>query len=412
MASTLLLAAACHDPEVSRSYHLAASGTQLLVSGPSVGFQLTDADLATDVDVIAVHQEFYGVPWNEFAANAAPPPEWASKMSALAASARAAGKDVFLSVSPLNGGRNSLATRTVIVDGGIVEEDGWAARCYDFRTAPDAATWRNAYLRYVEAMLDTFHPTYLNVAIELNLFLEACPSAWEGMVDLVNAAYDTAKAHSPGTPVFPSIQIDHLYGLAPGSCPAGVDAGVCFDQGYARLARLKRDRFAISSYPYLGVASSPGQIPADWFTRGPARGGERAVIAEVGWLSDTLVAQTSTGSCLTAITSDGSAESAYLHLVLTAAQGARMDLVTWISDRDLLIAPLMGDCGCHQTPDWCAVRALFRGPPPSGSADTQLQGELLLKAFGTMGLRTYDGTPKPAVYQRWQAARSLPLAAQ
>jgi hypothetical protein len=26
-----------------------------------------------------------------------------------------------------------------------------------------------------------------------------------------------------------------------------------------------------------------------------------------------------------------------------------------------------------------------------------------------MGLRTYDGTPKPAVYRRWEESRSVPL---
>jgi hypothetical protein len=86
-----------------------------------------------------------------------------------------------------------------------------------------------------------------------------------------------------------------------------------------------------------------------------------------------------------------------------------MDLVTWIADRDLLIEPLMTDCGCHQSAEWCAVRDLFRGPPPTGTEDTQLQGELRMKAFGAMGLRSYDGVPKPAVYRRWEESRSVPL---
>jgi hypothetical protein len=410
-AALVAFAAACGDPENTRTFRLAASGTQLLVSGPSVGFRLTEANLAMDVDLVAVHQEFYGVPWSQFAAGTTPPPEWSAQMLSLAASARDAGQEVFLSVTPLNGGRTSLAARTVIVNGSIVSEDGWAAPCYDFATAADAATWRNAYIRYVEAMVDTFHPRYLNIAIELNLFLEQCPTAWEGMVDVVNAAYDAAKSRSPGTVVFPSIQIDHLYGVAPGSCPSGVDAGVCYDQAYARLGGVKRDRFAISSYPYLAGFAAPDQVPADWFSRGPARGGERPVIAETGWLSDSVVAQTSAGSCLNAVTSDESAEAAYLDLVLSAAERGRMDLVTWISDRDLLIAPMMADCGCHLAQEWCAVRDIFRGPPPTGNFDTQLQGELLLKAFGTMGLRAYDGTPKSAVYRRWQEAHTRPLAA-
>ena len=85
--------------------------------------------------------------------------------------------------------------------------------------------------------------------------------------------------------------------------------------------------------------------------------------------------------------------------------------MTWISDRDLLIEPLMTDCGCHQSAAWCSVRELFRGPPPTGSVDTQLEGELRMKVFGAMGLRTYEGAPKPGVYDRWEKARKVPVAA-
>jgi hypothetical protein len=400
---------ACGDDGPTRPYALAASGTQLLITAPEVGFQLTEANLASDVDLIAVHQEYYGVPWTEFGAGTDPPPEWATKMSALAASARNAGKQVFLSVSPLNGRRDSLAARTRISGGSIVAEDGWAARCYDFATAADATTWRTAYLRYVTWMVDLFQPRFLNVGIELNLYLVNCSAVWDGMVDVVNAAYDAAKARQGSTVVFPSIQIDALYGLAPGSCPAGVDAGTCYDQGYAQLSRVKRDRFAVSTYPYLGAVPALDSLPADWFTRAADRGGERAVIAEVGWLSDSLVAQASTGQCFTALTTDASLEAAYLDRVLDAAGSARMDLVTWISDRDLIVAPLMGECGCQESAEWCTVRDIFRGPPPTGSTDTQLAGELLFKAFGTMGLRTYDGTPKPDVMRRWQQAQALPI---
>jgi hypothetical protein len=397
------------DPGAIRSFRLAASGSQLVVTGPSTGLLLTQADLATDVDVVAIHQEFYGVPWEAFAAGGQPPPGWAGTMSGLASAARSAGKQVFLSVSPLDGNRSSLAPRVRVIGGTEVVESDWAPRCWDFRTAADGPTWRDAYVRYVEWMVDLFQPEFLNVGIELNLWDVACPSAWEGMVDVVNAAYDAARSRRPGVPVFPSIQIDALYGLAPGSCPPGTDAGVCYETGYAHLARVKRDRFAVSSYPYLGSVPSLDALPADWFTRAARRGGERALIAEAGWLSTPLVAQASTGQCFTALTSDEKLAAAYLDRLLSDAQAAGMDLVTWIADRDLLIAPLMTDCGCHQSAEWCAVRDLFRGPPPAGSEDTQLQGELRMKAFGAMGLRTYEGVKKPAVFRRWEESRSVPL---
>jgi len=396
-------------PGETRSYRLASSGSQLVVTGAETGLLLTDADLASDVDVVAIHQEYYGVPWDAFAAGDPPPSVWAGRMSRLASSARTAGKQVFLSVSPMDGNRSSLAPR-VRVNGGVeVMESGWAPRCWDARTAADGATWRDAYVRYVEWMVDLFQPEFLNVGIELNLWDIACPSAWDGMVDVVNAAYDAAKARRPATPVFPSIQIDALYGLAPGSCPQGTDAGTCYENGYAHLAGVKRDRFAISSYPYLGAVPSLAALPADWFTRAPQRGGERSLIAEAGWLSTPIVAQASGGACFTALTSDETFAAAYLDRLLDDAQAEGMDLVTWISDRDLLIEPLMTDCGCHQSAEWCTVRDLFRGPPPTGTVDTQLEGELRMKVFGAMGLRTYDGTKKQPVYDRWDQARKIPI---
>ncbi len=418
LVASLLWAACGSDdsgntpPGETRSYRLASSGSQLVVTGAEIGLLLTDADLATDVDVVAVHQEYYGVPWDAFAAGDPPPSVWAGKMSGLASSARAAGKQVFLSVSPTDGNRSSLAPRVRIENGVEVMESGWAPHCWDARTAADGATWRDAYVRYVQWMVDLFQPEFLNVGIELNLWDIACPSAWDGMVDVVNAAYDAAKARRPATPVFPSIQIDALYGLAPGSCPQGTDAGTCYETGYAHLARVKRDRFAMSSYPSLGAVPSLAALPADWFTRAPQRGGERSRIAEAGWLSTALVAQASSGACFTALTSDETFAATYLDRLLDDAQGAGMDLVTWISDRDLLIEPLMTDCGCHQSAEWCAVRDLFRGPPPTGTTDTQLEGELRMKVFGAMGLRTYDGTKKPALYERWDQARKLPIDAR
>jgi hypothetical protein len=394
----------------TRSYLLAASGTQLVVTGQPTGLLLTPANLATDADVFAIHQEFYGVPWDAFAAGDSPPPGWAAEMSSLAGTARSAGKQVFLSVSPLDGDRSSLAPRVRVVNGTEVVESGWAPHCWDARTAPDGQTWTDAYVRYVQWMVDTFQPEFLNVGIELNLWDVQCPAAWDGVVDVVNAAYDAAKSRRPATPVFPSIQIDALYGLAPGSCPAGVDAGACYETAYSHLARVKRDRFAVSSYPYLGAVPSLDALPADWFTRAARRGGERVLIAEAGWLSMPMVVQASNGACFTALTSDETLEAAYLGRLLSDAQGAGMDLVTWIADRDLLIAPLMTDCGCHQAAEWCAVRDLFRGPPPTGSVDTQLAGELRMKAFGAMGLRTYDGSPKTTPYARWEEVRRLPVA--
>ncbi len=402
------------DAGPPRSFQLASGGVQLLVSGPAIGFQITPADLATDVDVVEVHQEYYGVPWDAFATKTAPPPQWIAQMVQIAEATKAMNRPVFLSISMLNGERDSLASKTVIQNETVQSTDHWATRCYDFAAAADAVSMKAAYLAYVDYMVQTFNPTYLNVAIEVNLFFENCPTATAGLIDVANAAYDEAKLKNSSIIAFPSIQIDHLYGYAT-SC-AGGDAGTadretCFEANYAVISPLKRDRFAMSSYPGPGFFKTAGDIPADWFTRGASKNNETPLISETGWNSTSLIAELPNGTCDTVFTDTEADEEAYLDFVLRSAESQKIDVVNWWSDRDLVVSPFMTDCPCTFDPTWCAVLDIFRGPdagPDGGIA--AFYGEVLAKAFGNMGLRQYDGTEKPTVYGRWQAALGRPLA--
>jgi len=390
-----------------RSFRLASAGTQLLIDGPSIGLQLTEANLAQDVDLVAVHQEFYGVPWQAFLDQSEPPAEWSAKMRALAEHAHGISDQLFLSISMLNGARESLAERTQIENGQPKGEDNWSARCYDFASATDGAEMRAAYLRYVAYMVELFRPTYLNYAIELNLFLEKCPTAAAGVIEVANAAYAAAKAKQPELIAFPSIQIDHLYGYADDSCPSGMDKDACYERNYQQIADLKRDRFAMSSYPYL-QGRKLADVGPDWFERAAARGGERALIAETGWLSTDLIAQNGL-DCNTVIQASEHDAATYLQRVVSDARRIPLELVTWWSNRDVLPAGLMTNCPCDYDPTWCQVVDVFRsaaGGPLVPGAD--YLGEILLKAFGTMGIRDYDGKLKPELGKIWNDARAQP----
>jgi hypothetical protein len=399
-----------YDTGIPRRFRLATTGAQLVVKGSALGLQLTPANAADDSDVMSVHQEFYGVPWDAFEAETPPPPEWVAVMDRLASSSRAAKKPVFLSVSLLNGQRQYLAAKTKIENGDVKTTDNWSASCYDFRAAPDSASKEAAYLRYVTYMVNKFAPAYLNVAIEVNLFFEKCPAATAGLIEVVNRVYDAVKKQAPNTLVFPSFQIDHLYGYSKDSCADASRRAACFDAAYAVIAPLRRDRFAMSSYPYMDEIGKVGNVPADWFTRGASRASETALIAETGWLSTDLVVRAKDGTCPKIFAFDEKESAAYLARVLGDADSAGLDLVTWWSDRDLVVGELMTNCPCKFDATWCAVLDIFRGPAsPGNPTDTQLLGELLLKAFGTMGLRNYDGTPKPGHLALWNAALARPL---
>jgi hypothetical protein len=372
------------------------------VDGQRLGLQLTEADLADDADVLAVHQEFYGIPWSAFEAGTPPPAEWSALMDEFAAFAKLHARPVFLSISMLNGTRERLAATTRIENGQVKTDDMTSAACYDFASAKDQASKSQAYQGYVDAMLERFQPRYLNLAIEVNLFFEKCPAATPGLIALINQLYEHIKQARPSLIVFPSFQVDHLYGYSKDSCPDQSQRDACFDQLYAQIKAIKRDRFAMSSYPFLNEIGSVAAVPADWFERGAKRANERPIIAETGWPSTQLVARQG-NTCLRVFSFGEDDTAAYVKRVLSDATRLQMELVTYWSDRDLVRSELMSDCPCKFDATWCSVLDIFRG---QGSAEAQFYGEVLLKAFGSMGLRHYDGTAKAAALGSWSAFRS------
>jgi len=383
---------------------LATAGVQLLVQGPRLGLQLTEADVTQDAAVIAMHQEFYGIPWQAFEKGSAPPKEWSSLLDEQAAGARAAGRPVFLSISMLNGARERLAATTRIESGQVKTDDASSAPCYDFASAPDAATKKSAYLRYVDDMVARFEPRFLTIAIEVNLFFEKCPAATPGLSAFLAEVYTHVKQQRPTLAVFPSFQIDHLYGYSDDSCPDATQRDACFERAYAQIKDIPRDRFAMSSYPFLSGIGKVDMLPADWFERGARRQNERPVIAETGWLSTPLVARRGS-QCISVFSFTESDSAAYLGKVLADAERLDMDLVTWWSDRDLVPSELMTDCPCSYDATFCSVLDIFRGPEQPSAPDVPYISEVLLKAFGSMGLRTYDGTPKAALLPLWTAVK-------
>jgi hypothetical protein len=396
---------AAADAGPTRAYALASSGASLVLE-PQPAIVLGPADLAGDVDAVLIHQEFYGLPWAEFASGAEPPPEWVAIMDDLADGAAAVGP-VFLSLQLVSGaGRHYLADRTVVNSGTLSTEAGWSAPCYDFDAAADGAQRRAAYLAYVDWMVRRFQPRWVNVAIEMNMFMDCGDAAWNALVDVERAAYDAVKAVDPSILAFPSIQLEFLYGWAGCGQP---DRDTCYDAAYARLAQVARDRFAVTSFPYLVAALRDDPALDDgWFTRAGDRGGERTVIAETGWLAEPMVVLRDT-SCIEAIPVAAGAPLAHLERALAPAETGAIDLVTWVSDRDLLPTAMLSDCPCAFDADWCAFLDAYR-QSAGVDIDAQAGAEYALKQFGAMGLRDHDGNARADLYARWQQARALPWA--
>jgi len=381
------------DGGPTRTVWLSATGVQAFtVDAPSI-FQQTPADLATDVDAVTVFGEFYGVPWAGFASDAGPTGPWVSTMQGLAATIRTLQRPIFLSLTI---GRDGLTNDVVLEDGGYTTRSGWAP-CYDF-SADGGSVTKEAYLSYVRWMMAAFQPRWVNVAVEINLYGLNCPAQWPGVADAVGAAYAAAKGSDPSVVAFESFALDGLYGLS--DCASTPDA--CFNANYAQIPSLPRDRFGVSAYP----RDDPALLPADYFVRGAHRnpqGPERVVIAETGYNSASIVVGdgVNPGSCVELLTSTEARAAAYLSRVFSDAQAQGFELVDWWSDRNLLPEPLMSGCPCSYSADWCAIESVFQS---LGG----LQGDLLFKAFGAMGLRSYDGAPKSQLLATWQTFQSLP----
>jgi hypothetical protein len=396
----------------SRNFFLSSTAVQA-VPYQSSFYQdnFSQNTLATDVDVLTIFGEFYGIPWTEFASGPTPNANnpWTIKLLSLAQQAHVTNKPISLQLLLTRKKLTQIASNN---NGSLVVQD-WPSSndCYDFSQFSQSGTDANAkyiaYLNYTKWMVNTFQPKYLNIGVELNLYYHDCnpsfPRRWDSLVSFENTIYDQIKSTYPNMIVFPSIQLESLYN----NSLTGID-----DNAYAALSSLKRDRFAISTYPMLvgksgGGFISPADLPADYLTRAAEKGGEKELIAETGWNSQNLNFGTPT-SCNTLIPSDETKQATYLQYVLDTAQAKNITLVTWWSNRDLMPATVMTACyplatspnypECNGDP-WCVADNLFK----QSNADPNT-GEYLFKLFGAMGIKDYNGTAKVSTASIWQQA--------
>lgn len=371
--------------------------------------------VSADSDVVTVFPEFLGVPFDIFSSTTPPPAThpWTIQIQSLAASAKSLGKPILLQTVLT---RDRMVPRTVIVNGALTVDSKWAPGCYDFSNANNSSTG-DAYVRYVNWLAKLFNPKYYVFMIEINLYYESCGGAspsWTNLVGIHQRAYSAVKSANPNIIAFPSFTLETIYG----------HTLTGFDQShYLALAPLTRDRFGVATYPYGlrradGNFISPYDLPVDYLSRVRNRNPSepKMVVTETGWNSDNL-AIGAPGSCFPQfLHSDSSYQAAYMQFLIFHAYFDVFEAITWWSDRDLITTASMTTCyPAAAAPSfvecsgdiWClavnGARQDANGWPPAFS-------EVVFKAFGTMGLRQYDGTAKPSAITLWQRFVSLPVA--
>jgi hypothetical protein len=395
MATTAIQA----DPSRNPSYQSTFSATTLTA-------------VASETDYISVFPEYLGIPYDEFATKTSPSSThpWTVKMKALATQMKAGGKPIFLQLVLT---RSTRTKNALNVNGSWALEPGSDPLCFDFSSPANAAIG-TAYVNYVRWMRQQFSANYIVVAIEANLYYVHCGGdtpSWQALVQIERNAYDAVKFLNSSVVAFPSFKLEEMYRQ---------DIYGFDDVQYQAMAPLKRDRFGIASYPFGlrrpdGTFINPYELPLDYFlriqTKYPTE--KKVVITETGWNSSGIAVGYE-GNCYPDyIYSQEGFTRDYLLLILYSGYAGGFDMITWWSDRDLIQSALSNVCTTRATapyyPEcmdlWCVdINRLQDAQTLWNPAFS----ELVYKAFGTMGLRSYDGTPKTPVVDLWQRFYALP----
>jgi len=387
------------DTGPTRSFFLASAPFRFEVTDASISSVFDFTGFAGQMDIVSIHTDnFFGLPWDEFAADISPPGAWLDVMERIRADAEASGLDVYLSVTPLSGLRATLAAKALDVGGELVVDDGWITGCYNFDTGPEHEAIRTAYLRYVRWMVDFFEPVYLTHGIEVNMYDISCPNDYQSLIGLLNDVYDQEKGVDPNLPIFPTFTAaDMWYESETRDCWPHDRS--CLVENLAKVADLRRDRLGVSSYP-IWEFQEMGSWPDDYFTAFAEETGERVVFGETGWNNhDVTVPWPELGDpCQTVATSSDALQIQYMEYLFEKAEQMDSDLVVWWSYRDYLFEQMLTSCPCDAPGLWCVLYEAI--------ADVGLLAPWMM--WGSMGVVDYDGNEK-AVKGTWDSwlAREL-----
>jgi hypothetical protein len=225
---------------------------------------------------------------------------------------------------------------------------------------------RQAFKNFALRLVREFQPRYLGLASEINTYADAEPEDFAHYLSLYHEAYAAVKAEAPETQIFVTFQWEDLNSLGPFSDdePGRVKWEI------VESFEPELDLWAISTYPYFAFDDAT-QIPADYYTSLLSRTSKPLAVAEGGYLSQD------------AGPFHGSPQGQVGYLeALNAQIGER--LAFWI----------------YLVIDDFDIEAYARHLTEHGSpADVET-----VELFGSLGLRSKDGEPKPAM-EVWDRLR-------
>ena len=232
-------------------------------------------------------------------------------------------------------------------------------------------TVRAAFTNFTLWIVRTFHPRYLGLASEINTYMDAHPEDAANYLSLYHETYALVKAEAPETEVFVTFQwedLNNLFGQPE------EDHGQAYDINWEQVEVFEPDLdlWVISSYPFVAFKSG-SQIPDGYYTPLLTRTSKPLAVAEGGYTSQPV------GPF------PGAPEDqvAYLNAIHDQI-GARLDFWVYLLLNDFNL-------------DSYAEMMQSQG---QGDQDISTLG-----MFSSVGLREFDGTPKPAM-EVWDSFRN------
>ncbi|MEX0787973.1 MAG: hypothetical protein WD040_04160 [Anaerolineales bacterium] len=311
----------------------------------------TFQDMGEHADVVLVQQN---IAWEDFLDSPDGDSQRMTDILNQQILARQNGLEVIFVVDPLNGlNRSEFA--------GVPE--GWGAADFGL---PEV---RRAYTNFALRAVRELQPRYLGLASEINTYADAFPEDFTNFVSLYRETYAAVKAESPETQVFVTFQWEDLNNLIPGVSEGRTAYEVNWEQVEAFEPEL--DLWVISSYPFIAFPSG-ALITDDYYSPLLTRTDKRLAVAEGGFVSREAAPFSGTPQD----------QVDYLQAIHNQI-GARLDF--WIY---LLLSDF------NQETYAVHMRA-------EGASEADIE---TLSFFASVGLREFDGTPKPAL-EVWDGFR-------
>lgn len=380
--------------------------------------EFTIESVQGDLDVITIVADYIGVPFDLFADGLDIPEDhpWTIEARKLIDRALEADTPLLLQLGLV---RRAMVGLAVDVDGELEVDLTWAPSCFDF-AEPEAQQAGEAYIHYATWLSRELQPLYVVNFSEANLYYTNCGGpgpAWDNLVDIQRRAYDSIKEVAPDSIVFSSVALEALY---------GDELDGWDEEQYQDITRMAYDTFAMAAYPFGirkegGEFVTPYDLPTDYFSRVRDRHPEekRLSISETGW-NNVSLAVGDENVCLDGFPySESMFVVDYLDFVINSAHEQEFDILNWFSFRDSLPAEVVSKCyprtdGSDIENDACmgdffcqAVNQAKNVVSIPGQAD--VFSEVVLKAFGAMGLKEYTGDSRDLLFELWRNNFVLPL---